>query len=232
MSWTESNSAEFIEHGLDFGPDRETQMETLCGVIAPPTGGHVVELCCGEGLLSTRLLNRFPVITVHGYDGSPLMIQRAQSRNPKRFEAVLFDLAETDWRTFDFPVYAIVSSLAIHHFDGEQKRVLFRDMARCLTPGGVIAIADIVQPATARATEIAAQQWDASVTNRDAFEEARWNLFRYPDPETDKPSTLFDQLQWLHEAGLRNIDVHYMRAGHAIFSAENPSWPMRPANCS
>ena len=222
MSWSEIDSAEFVEHGLNFVPDRDVQMQILGDLIPPLEGAHVVELCCGEGLLSANLLARFPDVTVHGYDGSPLMLRRAQWRNPNRFEAVLFNLAAPNWRTFSFPVHAIVSSLAIHHLDGEQKRELFRDMAQCLSPGGVLAIADIVQPATTQGTNLAARQWDDSVPNREAFEQARWNLFRYPDPETDRPSTLFDQLRWLYEAGLRDIDIYYMKAGHAIFGGGKP----------
>ncbi len=222
MSWSENDSAEFVELGPNFVPDRDVQMQILCDLIPSLEGAHVVELCCGEGLLSAHLLTRFPDMTVHGYDGSPLMLRRAQSRNANRFKAVLFDLAASDWRTFSFPVHAIVSSLAIHHLDGEQKRELFRDMSQCLSPGGMLAVADIAQPATAQGTILAARQWDDSVLNRDAFEQAQWNLFRYPDPETDRPSTLFDQLRWLYEAGLRDIDVYYMKAGHAIFGGVKP----------
>ena len=36
--------------------------------------------------------------------------------------------------------------------------------------------------------------------------------------EMDKPSPLFHQLQWLDQAGFGRVDVHWLRAGHAIFS--------------
>ncbi len=42
---------------------------------------------------------------------------------------------------------------------------------------------------------------------------------RYLDPDDiDKPSRLFDQLNWLEQAGFSDIDVHFMQAGHALFS--------------
>lgn len=38
----------------------------------------------------------------------------------------------------------------------------------------------------------------------------------------DKPSPLFDQLRWLENAGFVDVDVHWMLAGHALFSARKP----------
>ncbi len=41
-------------------------------------------------------------------------------------------------------------------------------------------------------------------------------MYDYPDP-IDKPSRLFEQLIWLEQAGFLDVDVHWMKAGHAIF---------------
>ena len=38
-----------------------------------------------------------------------------------------------------------------------------------------------------------------------------------PDP-IDQPDPLFDQLKWFEEAGLEKIELHWLVAGHAIFS--------------
>ena len=55
------------------------------------------------------------------------------------------------------------------------------------------------------------------------FRDDGWNYYADPgaDP-ADMPSTLFDQMLWLAEAGMIRIDVHWLRAGHAIFSAIKP----------
>ena len=55
------------------------------------------------------------------------------------------------------------------------------------------------------------------------FEAERWNYFADPAPDPiDKPSPLARQLAWLEEAGLVRADVHWLHAGHAIFSARKP----------
>lgn len=229
--WDEADSRGFIDYGRYFVPDREEQIATLLALL-PQSPRHVVELCCGEGLLAGAVLDRFPECAVHAYDRSPAMIETAAARAARhgdRFEGRLFDLADRSWRDFPFPVDGILSSLAIHHLDGEGKRELFRDMARALAPGGVLLIADLVRPRTAAGVALAKQAWDESVRERslalagdlrpyELFRDDGWNYYADPDADPiDQPSSLIDQLRWLEEAGLGGVDVFWMKAGHAIF---------------
>ncbi len=120
-SWSEEDSENFIDYGRYYVPEREQQIETICSLIPDtPPPSHLVELCCGEGLLSHALLERLPNATVHALDGSPKMLAHARTRLARygdRFDTTQFDLAATDWRTFPWPVTGVVSSLAIHHLD-------------------------------------------------------------------------------------------------------------------
>jgi tRNA (cmo5U34)-methyltransferase len=72
--WNEGSSVEFIDTGRYFVPERELQMETICQLVEAAPAGTIVELCCGQGLLSKALLDRFPARSVHAFDGSPTMI--------------------------------------------------------------------------------------------------------------------------------------------------------------
>jgi tRNA (cmo5U34)-methyltransferase len=230
-SWDEADSQDFIDHGRFFVPDREEQIDTLCSLIPPVSGpAHFVELCSGEGLLSGALLDRFPEATVHAFDGSTAMLEAAAAnlaRHGERFDARLFELTDRSWRSFPWPVHAVVSSLAIHHLDGAGKAELFADMARALAPGGVLLLADLVLPVHAEGRALAGRVWDEAVRRRSLalagnlepmqlFRSERWNFYVDPDPG-DRPSPLFDQLRWLSEAGFSAVDVFWMRAGHAIF---------------
>lgn len=238
MSWSEADSQLFIDEGRYFVPERETQIETICAAI-PPLGGPglILELCCGEGLLSRALLERFPGATVRAYDGSPKMLESARrtaGEHVDRLETRRFDLAARDWREPSIGAHAVVSSLAVHHLDGDGKRALFADLAAMLKPGGVFVLADLVAPASLRGTEIAARAWDEAVKLRaleldgdiaafERFREENWNFYADPKPDPiDQPSSLYDQLKWLDEAGLTAVDVHYLKAGHAILSAAKP----------
>ena len=236
--WDEANSRQFIDLGRFFVPEREEQIAAVLGLIPDPGDGLLVDLCCGEGLLSRALLERFPRARVLAFDLSPTMLAQARatcaviSGGAGRFDTRPFDLADRSWRfrdQFPAPVHAFVSSLAIHHLDGEGKRQLYRDLAAALAPGGALVIADLVQPATPPSQALAAKAWDDAVRRRslelagglgpyEKFLDMRWNLWAETEPDPiDHPSTLLDQLRWLEEAGLNGVDVAWLKAGHAVF---------------
>ena len=99
--------------------------------------------------------------------------------------------------------------------------------------GGVLIIADVIQPASEVGNQQAADAWDAAVKQRaldldgneaayEYFRREGWNMFRYSDP-IDKPSTILEQLKWLDEAGFEGVDLFWMAAGHAIFGGQKPA---------
>lgn len=237
--WSEETSQTFIDFGRYFVPEREQQIEAFCDLVPPRDQPfNILELCCGEGLLAGALLERFPGCTIYGFDGSPAMLEHARRRlvgYGDHFQPQLFDLADRSWRAPEWPIHAVVSSLTIHHLDGAEKQQLFQDMARLLQPGGSFLIADVIEPASRAAAALAAKAWDAAVRQRALeidgnleafgyFEREKWNMYRYPDPDDiDKPSRLLDQLNWLQQAGFADVDVFWMKAGHALFGGRKPS---------
>ena len=238
--WEEENSQDFIDYGKYFVPDREVQINCICDAISHPSKPvYILDLCCGEGLLTRALLDKFPECHVYALDGSTTMlahVKNALAAYGERFKTRQFDLAATDWRELRLPVHAVVSSLAIHHLDGPEKQALFKDVASLLIPGGCFIIADLIEPMDQFGKRLAAEAWDEAVRQRsleldgdlkgyDCFRELGWNHYAQsePDPDSiDKPSSLFDQLKWLDEAGFVDVDVFWMKAGHAIFGGRKP----------
>jgi len=233
-AWTEETSQHFIDYGAYFVPERETQIDTICSVIPPaPDGAPIVEICCGEGLLCEALARRFPNAEFHALDGSQTMLESTGAKLDAAgvaHRSAIMDIADDGWRSFDKPVHAFVSSLAVHHLDGPGKAQLFKDLAAQLAPGGVLVICDLVEAQRDPGLKLWERHWDDGVRERaleldgnekmlDFFRDDGWNY--YSDPEADPvdmPSSLFDQLRWMDEAGLKHVDVHWLRAGHAIFS--------------
>jgi len=98
-------------------------------------------------------------------------------------------------------------------------------------------MADVVEPVRPEAAEVYAATWDRATEEQalaldgsagrfDDFVEQRWNLYRHPDPEVDKPSPVADQLRWLVEAGFEAVDCFWLRAGHAVLGGYKPG-PVR-----
>lgn len=240
--WQESNSATFMDWGQYFVPHRDKQIRIICDLTpeARPGDGYV-ELCCGEGRISEALLQARPQARMLAMDGSHAMRRAAAARLAPfgdRARVAAFDLASEDWRTspaIPWSPLAIVSALAIHHLDGPQKRKLYGDMHRLLKPGGRLIIADLIEPMSEAAKSVAARSWDQTV--REAarahngpedpyqhFAATHWNYYLDPEPDPiDRPSPLLAQLQWLEQAGFIEVDVHWLLAGHAIFSARKAS---------
>lgn len=228
--WGDRDTALFVDYGRYFVPERDLQFRILCDLLPRHDQPiRVLELCCGEGLLAELLLERIPNSSLWAFDGSAAMLRRARQRLQAYGDRVhfqQFDLAEHNWRQFPFSFHAVISSLAIHHLDTAQKQMLYQDIHARLAPQGILLVADLIQPVTPLGTNLAAELWDESVqqaardndevTAFEYFEREKWNHFRYPDP-VDQPSPLFDQMKWLEAAGFQQVEVYWMKAGHAIW---------------
>jgi hypothetical protein len=232
--WTEDNSASFIDVADVYVPERQEQMRTLVELI--PAGADeeftVAELGAGGGALARAILDAYPRCRYLALDGSAVMraeLARTLAPYGERVEVRDFDLAAPDWRAaLPSPLRAVVSSLVVHHLDGDGKRALYADLAARLEPGGALLLADVVTPGAARAGAVFARQWDDAARAQSLaqagdlslfarFQADEWNLYTFPDDVTDHPSALFEQLQWLRTAGFAQVDAFWMRAGHAIF---------------
>jgi tRNA (cmo5U34)-methyltransferase len=235
--WREDDSALFIDYGRAFTPERERQQAIMAELVASVTPHRVVELCCGSGDLLRLLLERLPEARALALDGSPTMLEQTQTTcaaHTGRLEVRQFDLAARDWRGLQPAPDAICSSLAVHHLDGEGKRQLFKDLHAALRPGGIFVLADLIRPDSAAGWRIAAEDWDRAVAERSLqiydddraqrkFAELRWNYYWWPDDNTiDHPSSVAEHVAWLAEAGFAAIELHWLQAGHAIFSARKP----------
>ncbi len=236
-SWREDDSALFIDYGRAFTPARERQQAIIVELVAAVSPARVVELCCGSGDLLRLLLERLPAARALALDGSPAMLAKTRetcAAQAERLELREFDLAARDWRRLEPAADAICSSLAVHHLDGEGKRQLFQDLHAALRPGGIFVLADLIRPQSEAGWRIAAADWDQAVAERSLqiygddraqrkFASLRWNYFRWPDDNTiDHPSSVAEHIAWLADAGFETIELHWLQAGHAIFSARKP----------
>jgi len=237
--WRESDSDLYARLAPAAVPHRAEQMATLLTLLpfAADEPFRAVEIGCGEGYLAQALLTCFPQAHLAALDGSAEMRSLAQQRLADfgtRLSIAPFVLAEPDWLATVDGADCVVSSLAVHHLDGAQKRTLFEALAQRLSERGVLLIADLVEPQRPEARGLFAETWDilaerqslaatGSTALFELFQKSEWNYYRFDDP-ADTPSPLFDQLVWLKEAGFSRVDCFWLQAGHAIYGGyKNPA---------
>jgi SAM-dependent methyltransferase len=139
LSWDRQQQA--------FMPDREERFAALLDVVEAACGPkpRVLDLACGTGSITRRLLDRLPDASSVGLDLDPalLRIARGSLDGDERVRIVRADLATPAWTdavTGEFD--AVLTATALHWLPEERIRVLYGEIAGVLRPGGVFCNAD------------------------------------------------------------------------------------------
>jgi tRNA (cmo5U34)-methyltransferase len=176
----------------------------------------VLDLGAGTGLLALFIAQTFPRAQLTLMDVSPAMLSLARERfsvGDERFQFLVGDFALMPFAgTYD----VVVSALAIHHLPGEEKLWLFRKIHDCLPPGGVFINADQVIGPTPEVEQQYRRAWLAQVR---ALGVSDADLDRaLTRMQEDQPSPLAVQLQWLSEAGFKDVRCDLDRQMFVVFS--------------
>ncbi len=191
-------------------PDREKRFTVMLDVLAMLLPEHFValDLACGPGSMSQRLLSRFPQARSVAVDIDPILLLLGQQ--------VLGDREEH--------VDAVVSTTALHWLPAGSLVELYRQLGVLVRPGGVFLNGDGFGfaphlPSFNTITEHGHAQWAAQASAAEKEDwEAWWEaLRREPGMEpffaerarrfstkVRPPGTLVD----VHQAALRNAGFH------------------------
>ncbi|HEX4018220.1 MAG TPA: class I SAM-dependent methyltransferase [Frankiaceae bacterium] len=199
---TEAQAAWYLERiGTDHPrrPGEVVLVETL-----PPEPHRVLDLGGGDGRLTAMVLESRPsVAEAVLIDRSPPMLRRAAERftDEPRVDVRHWDLHDAIDPLGEFDL--IVSGFAIHHLEDARKRELFTEIARQVRPGGLFANLEVVASASPRrhAEFLAA-------------------IGRTADDPEDRLASVEDQVAWMRDAGLRNVDCLWRWRGFALLVGE------------
>jgi tRNA (cmo5U34)-methyltransferase len=224
-----ANIADFDAGIRQLIPRYDEMLEVVCCCV-PRSARYILDLGCGTGELSLKLLERCPDAIVVAVDYSHRAIAQAKSKiktagYEERWTSIAMDFGE--WalgktpRQMERKFDACVSSLAIHHLSNEMKLKLFDRIGKSLKDGGSFWNADPVVIELTQLSEAYQQvREDWAIAQGTTIAQVRAKLGQsnnYGYSSQDRLATLEEHLQWLKMAGFKTISVPWKYYGLAIF---------------
>ncbi|MFI9600852.1 class I SAM-dependent methyltransferase [Streptomyces sp. NPDC052043] len=129
-------------------PDREERFRIMLDMVEALVGTtpRILDLACGTGTITARLLARFPGATSTGVDLDPalLAIARGTFDGDERVSFVTADLKDPDWPAkLPYDSYdAVLTATALHWLHTEPLAALYGQVAELVRDGGVFMNAD------------------------------------------------------------------------------------------
>ncbi len=214
----------FITHMHAYDLTHEMILNML--PFSPQTTFRVLELGLGTGNLTEKLLDRFPESRVVGYDLSGEMLARARAKLTGAGARVELHQGDISRVAFDGgPFDAVMSSIAVHHVPPPDKPSLFQRIHDVLRPGGVLVLGDSFQAATSELSDRYRALSKASLEREGIVETPVYTAYRSRNSQPSGGSSTHVQayLQWMEEAGFRNVDCVWKYLSRAVVYGERPN---------
>ncbi len=211
-----------LETGQSATIDAPLAMSLVAEAAAVSTPGakSVLDVGCGAGNYTLKLLQHLPNLDCSLIDLSSPMLAQARERvsaaTSGRVECFQSDVRELDLGVERFDI--ILASAVLHHLRTEEEwRSVFGKFFAALRPGGSIWIFDLVESSSKEVETIMQRRYGEYLT---AFkgEAYRDHVFAYVAQE-DTPRPLLFQLDLLRSVGFERLEVLHKNGPFAAFGA-------------
>jgi trans-aconitate methyltransferase len=129
--------------------DREGRFSLMLEYTAAHLGSRprVLDLCCGNGALTRRVLASFPDARVTAVDWDPVHLEIARRTLPDEVSIIEADVARVGWSAAVPPeLDLVVTATALHWLEQQELVRLYVELAERLAPGGLFMNADHLPP--------------------------------------------------------------------------------------
>ncbi|MFG3175294.1 class I SAM-dependent methyltransferase [[Kitasatospora] papulosa] len=179
-------------------PDREERFRVMLDMVEAVVGPEprVLDLACGTGSITDRLLKRFPRATSTGVDLDPalLAIARGTFEGDDRVTFVTADLKDAAWtERLPHEAYdAVLTATALHWLHSEPLATLYGQIGGLVRDGGVFMNADhMIDTGTPRINAAERAHRHAAMDRaraRGAVDWADWWALAAKDPVLAEPT--------------------------------------------
>jgi tRNA (cmo5U34)-methyltransferase len=193
---------------------------TQTAAAVTPDARDLLDVGCGAGNYTLKLLQHNPALNVTLVDLSRPMLDRALERvAPQTSGTVVAE--QNDIRALNLHQHRfdiVIAAAVLHHLrTDEEWRDVFQRVYNALRPGGGFWIADLVAHSNDRIQSV---MWGRYAKYLDDLggEAYRESVFRYIEAE-DTPQSLVFQLDLLSSVGFSTVEVLHKNSCFAAFGA-------------
>jgi tRNA (cmo5U34)-methyltransferase len=168
---------------------------------------YILDLGCGNGNVTSKLLQLFPESNFTLLDASQEMIAICKAR----FKSSKVEYVNSYFNNYRFKsdyYNLITAGFSLHHCDSEEKKTLFKHIYKSLKKGGVFSFSDLMINKNKPEHSKLLKEWKTFV-NRTFPDGEKWKWLMEHYNEFDKPDDYIDQIQWLKEAGFKIINLPF-----------------------
>jgi tRNA (cmo5U34)-methyltransferase len=231
---TMKSTVEEIRHRFDNDVERFSNLETgqsatidaplamglvaEAAVAATPRGRHVLDIGCGAGNYTLKLLEKLPGLDVTLVDLSRPMLERACERIGRVTAGSITmhqgDIRELELGEGQFDI--ILAAAVLHHLRADAEwEATFAKLFRSLRPGGSFWIFDLVESTVPAIQQLMWRRYGEYLA---AFKDEAYrdHVFAYVEKE-DTPKPLMFQLDLLRKVGFSPTEVLHKNGPFAAF---------------
>ena len=211
-----------LETGQSATIDAPLSLTLIADAASRVTPGalSLLDVGCGAGNYSLKILERLPNLEVTLMDLSRPMLDRAVERVSRvtsgRVTALQGDIRELPMGESRFDI--ICAAAVLHHLrEAEEWRSVFSRFYTALKAGGSLWISDLIEHSDARVQALMWERYGAYLTQlKDAT--YRDHVFAYVAQE-DSPRPLMFQLDLLRTVGFKEVEILHKNSCFAAFGA-------------